>query len=87
MMVAGRTASSVDHADHASPLWDRAEQCKALSDIAKNKQLRRRYRRLAALYLEIAAKEDELVRSIIDDPITREGNSAIHLHSRMQMNP
>ena len=48
--------------DHASQLWDRGEECRALATRATNLQVRTDYLQLANLYLELAAREEDLAR-------------------------
>jgi len=48
--------------DHASPLWDRAEECRALAATAKTRQSRTDYLQLADLYIELAAKEEKVAK-------------------------
>ncbi len=50
--------------DHASPLWDRAEECRAIAARLKDEKLKADYLRLAAAYLELAAKEEKLAGRI-----------------------
>ena len=50
------------HEDHASSLWDRAEQCRAAAVLIADKRLRGEYLKLAADYLKLAAKVDRLAK-------------------------
>jgi hypothetical protein len=48
--------------DHAEPLWDRAEQCRAIADLTTDAEVGAEYLRLAEAYLELAAKEEALAK-------------------------
>ena len=48
--------------DHASQLWDRAEECRALAALATHERTRTEYLELADLYLELAAKEEAIAK-------------------------
>lgn len=46
--------------DHASPLWDRAEECRAMATHTPDAEVKAEYLRLAEAYLELAAREEAL---------------------------
>ena len=48
--------------DHASRLWDRAEERRAIAGITPDEKLGADYLKLADPYLDLAAKEEELAR-------------------------
>ena len=52
----------MDRIDHAARLWDRAEECRALADLASDAQLKAQYRKLADAYLRLAACEEAVKR-------------------------
>jgi hypothetical protein len=46
--------------DHASPLWDRAEECRAIAALTTDAEVKAEYLKLAEAYLELAAREEAL---------------------------
>jgi hypothetical protein len=48
--------------DHASLLWDRAEECRAIAAITIDAQLKDAYLKLAKSYLELADEEEKLAK-------------------------
>ena len=46
--------------DYASPLWDRAEECRAIAATKSVARLKSCYLKLADDYLDLAAKEEKL---------------------------
>ena len=48
--------------DHASPLWDRAEECRAIAARITDEKLRAAYLELADAYIALAAREEALAR-------------------------
>jgi hypothetical protein len=53
---------SVKAKDYATPLWDRAEECRALANLSTNAQLTAEYLKLAQAYLRLAAHEEKLAK-------------------------
>ena len=47
--------------DHAAPLWDRAEECRATANAAFDLQIKAGYMKLANDYLKLAAQEEALM--------------------------
>jgi len=52
----------MDRIDHAARLWDRAEECRALADVASAPELKAHYKKLADAYLRLASLEESLRR-------------------------
>jgi hypothetical protein len=50
--------------DHASQLWDRAEECRAIAAATTDAKLKAEYLRLANDYLKLAAREEGLRRKL-----------------------
>ena len=48
--------------DYASPLWDRAEQCRAIAATIPDADLKAEYLKLADAYLRLANQEERLRR-------------------------
>jgi hypothetical protein len=48
--------------DYAAPLWDRAEECRALANLSTNAQQTAEYLNLAQAYLQLAAHEEKLAK-------------------------
>lgn len=58
--------------DHASPLWDRAEECQAIAAAATDAQHKAEYLKLADCYLELATKEKSLAAVSKEQPTMAE---------------
>jgi hypothetical protein len=52
----------MNNKDNASPLWDRAEQCRAIAATIHDADLKAEYRKLADAYLKLARHEESLRR-------------------------
>jgi hypothetical protein len=60
---------SVDYAEQARRLRDRAEECRRLAKLATDKGTRRAYLELAQSYELLANKEAQLGRDVLKPPV------------------
>jgi hypothetical protein len=50
----------MNNKDYAAPLWDRAEQCRAIAATIHQADLKAEYMKLADAYLKLASHEERL---------------------------
>jgi hypothetical protein len=53
--------------DRTADLWDRAEECRAVANVATDPRLKAEYLKLANDYLKLAAREEVLRKQRSDD--------------------